>query len=102
MYSVNEPSAFDLMPGSIGELIRYRLIGFSISNCVLPSYMVTDQNAFTGGGCPAGEGGGYWWFGRSRASPAASVVAIGYTAPAAPLPRVSPLAAAGRRPPTPP
>src|SRR5260370_22911527 len=49
MYSVNEPSGFFFMPGNIGELIRYRLIGFSISNCVLPSYMVTDQNAFTGG-----------------------------------------------------
>src|SRR5882757_8081437 len=52
MYSVNEPSVFVFMPGSIGELIRYRLIGFSISNCVLPSYMVTDQNAFTGGEGP--------------------------------------------------
>jgi hypothetical protein len=43
------------MPGSIGELIRYRLIGFSISNWLLPSYMVTDQKASTGGNCPAGK-----------------------------------------------
>src|SRR5438132_4246542 len=77
MYSVNEPSAFFFMPGSIGELIRYRLIGFSISNCVLPSYMVTDQNAFTGGDCPAGKVSVYWCLEPSRTSPSASVLAIG-------------------------
>jgi hypothetical protein len=41
--------------GSIGELISYRLIGFSISNWLLPSYMATDQKASTGGNCPAGK-----------------------------------------------
>ena len=55
MKMVSEPSAFFLRAGSIGELIRYRLIGFSISICVLPSYMVTDQNALAGGNCPAGN-----------------------------------------------
>jgi hypothetical protein len=37
------------MLASIGVLIRQRLIGFSINRCDLPSYMVTDQKAFTGG-----------------------------------------------------
>jgi len=46
---VSEPSWFSFRFGSIGELIRYRLIGFLISNCVLPSYIVTDQKALTGG-----------------------------------------------------
>ena len=55
MYNVNEPSASVFMPESMGELIRYQSIGFSISSCVLPSYMVTDQNAFTGGSWPAGN-----------------------------------------------
>ena len=40
---------FLFMLGSIGELIKYRSIGFLMSNCVFPSYIVTDQNAFTGG-----------------------------------------------------
>ena len=46
---VSDPSAPVVISGSIGELIRYRLIGFSIRSCVFPSYMVTDQKAFTGG-----------------------------------------------------
>ena len=37
------------MAGNIGELTKYRLIEFSISNCVFPSYIVSDQKAFTGG-----------------------------------------------------
>ena len=31
------------------------MIGFLINNWLLPSYIVTDQNAFTGGNSPAGE-----------------------------------------------
>jgi hypothetical protein len=50
MYSVSDPAAFVFMAGSIGELIRYRLMGFSIRSCVFPSYMVSDQKAFTGDG----------------------------------------------------
>src|SRR5438128_6313114 len=77
MYRVSEPSAFLFMPDSIGELIRYRLIGFSISNCVLPSYIVTDQNASTGGYCPAGKVTVYLCLEASSASPLASVLVIG-------------------------
>src|SRR5437899_11004564 len=77
MYSVNEPSAFFFMPGSIGELIRYRLIGFSISNCVLPSYIVTDQKASTGGYSPAGQVTVCLCLEASRTSPLSSVVVIG-------------------------
>src|SRR3954454_24462152 len=77
MCSVNEPSEFFFMPGSIGELIRYRSIGFSISNWLLPSYMVTDQKASTGGNCPAGKVSVYWCLEPSRTVPSASVFAIG-------------------------
>src|SRR5882757_5480182 len=77
MYSVNEPSGFFFMPGSIGELIRYRLIGFSISSWLLPSYMVTDQKASTGGNRPDGKVMVYLCFEPSRTSPSASVLAIG-------------------------
>ena len=49
MYIVNDPSASFIISGTIGELIKYRLIGFSMRSYVLPSYMVTDQNALTGG-----------------------------------------------------
>src|SRR6266852_3710305 len=77
MYSVREPSAFFFMPGSIGELIKYRLIGFSISNWLLPSYMVTDQKASTGGNCPAGKVSVYLCLEPSSTSPSASVFAIG-------------------------
>src|SRR5580704_4875923 len=52
IYSVSESSSFFFMLGSIGELIRKRLIGFLISSCDVPSYIVTDQNAFTGGRLP--------------------------------------------------
>src|SRR4029450_2930721 len=52
MYRVIDPSRFCFNSGSIGELTRYRLIGLSISSWVRPSYMVIDQNAFTGGSCP--------------------------------------------------
>src|SRR5258707_15137865 len=76
MYSVNEPSGFFFMPGNIGELIRYRLIGFSISNCVLPSYMVTDQNAFTGGNWSARKGSGELFFLPSSGSPLGSFFLI--------------------------
>ena len=61
MKRVRDPSAFVFMSGSIGELIRYLFIGFSIRNWVLPSYIVTDQNAFTGGSSP-GEGQGVIMF----------------------------------------
>jgi hypothetical protein len=36
-------------------MFEIRLIGFLISNCVLPSYIVTDQNALAGGYCAAGN-----------------------------------------------
>src|SRR5580704_17296830 len=55
MLRVSEPSAFFFMFGSIGELMRYRFIGFLMRSWLLPSYMVTDQKAFTGGSCPAGK-----------------------------------------------
>ena len=55
MYIVSEPSAFFFRFGNIGELIKYRLMGFSLSSWLFPSYIVTDQNAFTGGSCPAGK-----------------------------------------------
>ena len=37
------------MLGSISELSKYRLIGLSMSCCVFGSYIVSDQNACTGG-----------------------------------------------------
>jgi hypothetical protein len=46
---VSDPSAFVTIPGTMGRLIRKRLIGFSIRGWVLPSYIVTNQKAFTGG-----------------------------------------------------
>ncbi len=49
---VSEPSGFFFKLGSIGELMRQRLIGVSINSCVLPSYIVTDQKALTGGSWP--------------------------------------------------
>ena len=49
---MSDPSGFVFISGSIGELIRYRLIGFLIKNWLLPSYIVTDQNALTGGSSP--------------------------------------------------
>src|SRR5438094_10216084 len=75
--SVREPSAFFFMPDSIGELIRYRLIGFSISNWLLPSYIVTDQTASTGGYCPAATVTVDWCLEASSTSPLASVLVIG-------------------------
>jgi len=46
---VSEPLSLFFRFGSMGELIRYRLIGFLMSSCVLPSYIVTDQKALSGG-----------------------------------------------------
>ena len=34
------------------EMTRLRLIGYSINSCDLPSYIVIDQNALTGGRSP--------------------------------------------------
>jgi len=61
----------------MGELIRYRLIGFSISNCVLPSYIVTDQKALAGGSCPAGNVSVYRFLLQSGFYPALSVASKG-------------------------
>src|SRR3981189_1249741 len=77
MCRVRETSAFFFMPASNGEVHGNPLIGFSISNCVLPSYMVTDQKASTGGNCPAGKVSVYLCLEPSRTSPSASVFAIG-------------------------
>jgi len=49
MYRVSDPSAFFFSSGCMGALMRKRLIGFATRNCVLPSYIVTDQKALTGG-----------------------------------------------------
>src|SRR5947199_10001655 len=75
--NVREPSGFFFRPGSIGELIRYRLIGFSISNWLLPSYIVTDQNASTGGNWLAAKVTVYLDLEPSSLSPLASVFVIG-------------------------
>src|SRR5439155_26130859 len=86
MYSVSDPSEFFFMFGIIGELMRYRLIGFLISSCVLPSYIVTDQKAFTGGNCPAANVSVYLFLLPSSGSPLTRVLVMGYMASAASLP----------------
>src|SRR6516164_8220709 len=55
MYSVRPPSASRFIPGSIGELIRYRLRGFVTNSLDGSSYIVSDQNALTGGDCPGAK-----------------------------------------------
>ena len=55
-------------------------------SCVLPSYIVTDQNAFTGGVWSLAKVSVYLCFEPSSSAPSASVFAIGYAASAASLP----------------
>lgn len=73
-------SAFFFISGNIGELIRYLLIIFSIRSWVLLSYVVKDQNAFTGGYAPAGNVSVWLDLLPSSFAPVVSVTANGYIA----------------------